>query len=990
MTRAHHFVVPLAVLLAAVGRAQNGAPEFPYSMDFGPCMTTTLVSRDVPGETHKALVVRLDGGAAAFDTETLRLSAIWSDGWLDLRGTAYDGAHGPMPGIQGHVIAATKPGPGCADGAELADPRPRPFGPLPKEWGAYDGYWLCADGVVLGYRIGDMAVKEAYGLERRDGVTVGVRHLEFGPSAKAQTLVVFDAPTGGQQPGLMELTAPGLTSVRDLASMAAVTWQPAAPGAVQGDVSFAGWERLAMGGPSAGDHLDRSSGTGATVRFVPGFLRPQGAPALAEGAADSDATTALPSLNDGGAGGARVAFEGRGQGRLHVDLQRAVDVSRVSTFSDGDGANGQQRYDLYGAAGDAPPALDAKDPAAAGWTMLGEVRTERGRDGRHGASVARPDGLGSLRHLLFVVHRTETPFAEIDVFADRFRAAVDATGRGLETALAAVMGPAGSAELSVQGSRVLLRVPAHQGTTRVKVLLATGDDAAAKAFYAQLADTAGPVDLSARVAAAPTSRWGAPIEVAGNRGADDGPFAVDTITVPFDNRYGSLMRVCGFDFFRDGRAAITTWNGDVWVVDGIDDGLAKLRWQRFATGMYDPLGLRIVDDVVYVHGRDGITRLHDRDGDGEADRYECFNHDVEVTNAFHEFAFDLQTDAEGNFYCSKGAPVNPGGRGFMRIAAHHGTILKIAKDGSALEVVATGMRAPNGIGVSPDGIVTSGDNEGTWMPRCRLNWITDKGYYAGVRDTAHRDDVPDQPDLPLCWMPMDVDNSSGGQVWVTGDRWGPLQGRLLHLSYGTCGVYLVLKEEVDGQVQGGVVRLPCSFSSSAMRARFHPVDGQLYVAGLQGWQTSAARIGGFHRVRHTGQPLHLPVALRTCKEGVYLTFAEPLAPDTAADPDSYGVEIWNYLYSQNYGSPELSILHPERQIEQGKPNRDPLPVTAAKLSPDGRTVFLAVQGMQPVMQMRIAWNVDAADGAQLKGELHNTIHRLGDDPGFPPAPPAGR
>jgi hypothetical protein len=229
---------------------------------------------------------------------------------------------------------------------------------------------------------------------------------------------------------------------------------------------------------------------------------------------------------------------------------------------------------------------------------------------------------------------------------------------------------------------------------------------------------------------------------------------------------------------------------------------------------------------------------------------------------------------------------------------------------------------------------------------------------------------------------MDVDNSSGGQVWVTGAGWPDLAGRLLHLSYGTCSTFLVLTEEVAGRVQGGVVRLPAEFSSSCMRGRFSPRDGQLYVIGLQGWQTSAAREGGFHRLRRTPAPLGLPVALRTCAAGVYLTFAEPLDDTTATDPDSFGIEIWNYLYSPNYGSPEISVQHPERQVEQGKPNRDALVVAGAKLSPDRRTVFLAVDGMRPVHQMRITWNVDAADGRQLKGELHNTIHALAPDPGF--------
>jgi hypothetical protein len=319
----------------------------------------------------------------------------------------------------------------------------------------------------------------------------------------------------------------------------------------------------------------------------------------------------------------------------------------------------------------------------------------------------------------------------------------------------------------------------------------------------------------------------------------------------------------------------------------------------------------------------------------------------------------------------------------MKIAPHHGTILKVSKDGSRIETVATGLRAPNGIGVSPTGIVTSGDNEGTFMPRCRLNWIEKPGFYAGVKDTAHRTPVPDQPDLPLCWMPMEVDNSSGGQVWVTGAGWRDLQGRLVHFSYGTCSSYLVLAERVDGTMQGGVVRLPADYSSSCMRGRFSPKDGQLYVIGLKGWQTSAARDGGFHRVRRTDQPLGIPTALRTCTKGLYLTFDEQLDEATATDPESYGIEIWNYLYSPNYGSPELSILHPERRVEQGKPNRDPLQVTAATLSPDRRTVFLAIAGMRPVHQMKVTWNLDRKNGPPLKGELHNSIHALAEDPGFP-------
>jgi hypothetical protein len=819
-----------------------------------------------------------------------------------------------------------------------------------------------------------MDVREGYGIATVATQRAFLRTLELGPSKSAQTMVVLDGPDGVQ---------PGTAQVGGDVRLALLQWQPKVDALVELAATTRGWETLPMGGPAKGDWLDPASGTGASIAFVPGFAKVHGA---GEG-------FAVPKLADGeGAQNAddwqrSVWFDKWKQdgketddGRFVADLGKAVAVSRINTFTWHGGYRSRQEYEVFGAGGDAAPDAAAKDPEAAGWKKIASVDSDRlGEGDKHGVGIAQPDGLGTFRHLLFVVKSGSAFFSEIDVFADDKRAAVDSVGRSRQNLACALRGDAG-AELVVEGSRVLLRVPAHDAALRLQLVHAAGDEAALTAVMPELAKTGAVAALPSEPAKA---RWGDPIVTVGVRAEDDGPFAVDTITIPFDNRFQSRMRTGAFDLFRDGRAAVSTWNGDVWVVSGIDDKLERLEWKRFATGLFDPLGLRIVDDVVYVHGRDGLTRLHDRNGDGEADWYECFNNQVYITPAFHEFAFDLQTDAEGNFYFSKGAPVNPGGRGFMKIVPHHGTILRVSRDGSRIETIASGLRAPNGIGVSPTGIVTSGDNEGTFMPRCRLNWITKPGFYAGVKDTAHRSPVPDQPDLPLCWMPMEIDNSSGGQVWVTGKAWADLDGRLLHQSYGTCSTYLVLKEEVDGIVQGGVVRLPANFSSSCMRGRFSSKDGQLYVIGLQGWQTSAAREGGFHRVRRTDKPHGLPIGWKTSDQGVYLTFAEPLDAASAADPENWGVEIWNYRYSPNYGSPEISLLHPERAVEQGKPNRDALKVTGAKLSPDGKTVFVAVDGMRVVHQIKVTWNVDAKEGRERKGELHASIHVLAKDTGFP-------
>ena len=129
--------------------------------------------------------------------------------------------------------------------------------------------------------------------------------------------------------------------------------------------------------------------------------------------------------------------------------------------------------------------------------------------------------------------------------------------------------------------------------------------------------------------------------------------------------------------------------------------------------------------------------------------------------------------------------------------------------------LARGFRAPNGMGIGPNGEITVGDNEGTWTPICPINWIKPGGFY-GVPDFAGKPkaEFPTVRDNPLCWLPHDeVDNSNGGQVWITSKKFGPLSGQLLHASYGQCKLYDVLKEEVGGQMQGGVTPIPLKFDT---------------------------------------------------------------------------------------------------------------------------------------------------------------------------------
>jgi glucose/arabinose dehydrogenase len=524
----------------------------------------------------------------------------------------------------------------------------------------------------------------------------------------------------------------------------------------------------------------------------------------------------------------------------------------------------------------------------------------------------------------------------------------------------------------LDGGRVVLDVASE--ASNVKLLLARVDSEAAKAIIASKLSAAR--DLKPLTKGG-KPRWTETVTTQGQR-ADEtkemGAYVLDSLTLPETNPYKSWIRVGGFDFLPDGSAAISTWSGDVWICAGIDDKLQKLTWRRYAAGLFHALGLKVVDGTIFTHGRDQLTRLHDLNNDGEADFYECFNNDVTITPNFHEFAYELHTDPEGNFYFIKGGPVRPGGSGWDKIVPNHGCLMKVSKDGDKLEVVARGFRAPNGMGLGPHGELTSGDNEGTWTPAVPLNWIKPGGFY-GVPDFAAKDPHPTLRENPLCWLPKEIDNSNGGQVWITGEKFGPLSGQLMHMSYGTCTLFSVLKEEVSGEVQGGVVAMPLKFDSGVCRARFRDKENALYLTGLRGWQTRAGKDGGFYRMRYTGKPYLLPTALQVKPDELQITFDVALDKEAAEDVDNYNVEQWNYRWTQSYGSPHFKISDPKQQ------GHDEVEIDEAKLSADGKTVTLKIADLAPVMQMKTRFTLKSAEGQEIKSEIHQTINVVGDQHG---------
>jgi hypothetical protein len=509
-----------------------------------------------------------------------------------------------------------------------------------------------------------------------------------------------------------------------------------------------------------------------------------------------------------------------------------------------------------------------------------------------------------------------------------------------------------------QGGFFVLQLPPSSTPRRVCVYTSRLGVAEMEALAT--ADEA-PQDLAPLTRGGPP-RWDQVVTTQAVIGTGEGPFSVDTLTLPDTNPWESIMRIGAFDFLPDGKsAALCTWNGDVWTVTGLGENPSALEWRRIASGLFQPLGLKLVDQTIYITCRDQIAVLRDFNGDGEADFIECFNNDAQVTEHFHEFAMGLQTDAAGNFYYAKSAcHARPA------VVPHHGTLLRVSKDGSRTDILANGFRAANGVCLNPDGTFFVTDQEGHWTPKNRINRVVpDGGFYGNILGYSAVTDTRDSAmRQPLCWITNAKDRSPAELLWVPSGAWGNLGGALLNTSYGYGRLYLVPHESIDDTWQGGMVELPMpDFPTGIMRARFHPTEGQLYTAGCSVWASSTQTPGGFYRVRYAGAAVHLPLSVRARADGLVLTFSDPLDAKTTGENSRFLLKTWSLARTANYGSKHL--------------NESTAKIVRSSLL-DPRTVLLEVENFSPSQCYELNYDLVDSTGAPFKGNLHGTIHQLGE------------
>lgn len=458
------------------------------------------------------------------------------------------------------------------------------------------------------------------------------------------------------------------------------------------------------------------------------------------------------------------------------------------------------------------------------------------------------------------------------------------------------------------------------------------------------------------------------------------PYRVDTLSLPQQ----MIGEVSGVAFTPKGTLVVTTRRGEVWMRDYPSE-----RWHRFAYGLYEGFGIvaNSESDVIVIQ-RPEFTRLRDTDGDGMADVFETISDEWGITGSYHEFSYGLARDSAGNLYASSGmcsfrqaadlkwvrGPLKtdqfmpwtgsgPVPDGHRSVAQYQGWAFQVTPAGR-LVPFASGFRQPLGVGVSPNDELFISDCPGAWVPTATLTHVEKDAFY------GHPDGLKWHPELkdkkmtieqlaelrrpPSVYLPRGALGTSPGQpAWdVTDGKFGPFGGQVFMGDVSSLLVRIDL-EKVAGAYQGAVFPFlrGQGLRIGGMHNAFGP-DGALYIGQtVRGWMSTEGN-EGIQRVVWTGEnPVEIKT-LRLTERGFALTFTEPMGA-AAGEARNFQVRRFQYDYHPIDGS----LRRNEAEV----------PVTSARLAPDGVSLDLEMLEVQPtfVYEVLVARNVASRAGRPL-------------------------
>ncbi|MFH6982106.1 family 16 glycoside hydrolase [Marinoscillum luteum] len=392
-------------------------------------------------------------------------------------------------------------------------------------------------------------------------------------------------------------------------------------------------------------------------------------------------------------------------------------------------------------------------------------------------------------------------------------------------------------------------------------------------------------------------------------------------------------RVGGIDFLSEDEMLVCTWDslGPVYLVKNFrSTNPEEITVQRIATGLAEPLGIKVVDGEIYVLQKQELTKLIDNDKDGLIDEYQTIADDWSVSANFHEFSFGL-VYKDGYFYGALATDILPGGASAQPQPKDRGKIIKIAKETGAVEFIASGLRTPNGIGIGVDGEIFVADNQGDWLPASKINHVREGAWY-GSRSVDPEGTEGWVQDEPVVWLPQDeIGNSPSTPLAI--DK-GPYTGQMIHCEVTHGGIKRVAVEKVDGIYQGAVFRFSQGIEAGVNRLAWAP-DGSLIAGGIGvsgNWGQTGKLNYGLQRLVYNGNSAFEMLKVSARSNGFEIEFTEPIKVGQNISVEDFLIEQFYFKPTAEYGGPKLDVT-------EMKPKN-------FYLSTDRKKVFFELEGLQ--------------------------------------------
>jgi azurin/glucose/arabinose dehydrogenase len=459
-------------------------------------------------------------------------------------------------------------------------------------------------------------------------------------------------------------------------------------------------------------------------------------------------------------------------------------------------------------------------------------------------------------------------------------------------------------------------------------------------------------------------------------------YRISTVAVP----EGVVLEVGGLETMPDGRLAVATRRGDVWLIENPGSaGGGRPYFSRFAQGLHEALGLAYHDGSLYTTQRSELTRLRDADGDGRADVYETVQ-SWPLSGNYHEYSFGPVFSPKGDMTVSLNLAWVGYGESFVK---WRGWMLQGMPNGK-LAPFATGFRSPSSFGYNLEGDLFYAENQGDWVGSGNITHV-EKGDFVGnpkgLRWTSEPEspvkltssDIPDTGEpkyevakrvrglkTPAVWFPHTVMGISTSAILVDSTRgaFGPFAGQLFVGDQGHSKIMRVALEKVNGVYQGAVFAFREGFMSGVFRQAWGK-DGSMYVGQTsRGWGATGRAQWGLQRLVWTGKTPFEPHHVSARPDGFEVFFTAPVDRATAENLASWGVTSFTYKYHHIYGSPVIN------QSTHG--------VRAAVVAKDARSVRIAIDSLRPgyVHEIRMSGVKSDAGAALLHDVGYYTVNQI--------------